>query len=34
VLDCTKIADAYGIAQPDWRPALDVAIEEMAAVRV
>lgn len=27
VLDCTKIAEAYGIAQPDWRP--DVA--EIAA---
>ena len=30
VLDCGKIAAAYGIAQPDWRPALDAVIEELA----
>lgn len=25
-LDCARIAAAYGIAQPDWRPALDAAL--------
>ena len=31
VLDCAAIAAAYGIAQPDWRPALDGVIAELAA---
>jgi dTDP-4-dehydrorhamnose reductase len=30
VLDCSRIAAAYGIAQPDWRPALDTVIAELA----
>jgi dTDP-4-dehydrorhamnose reductase len=30
VLDCSKIREAYGIAQPDWRPALDTVIGELA----
>jgi hypothetical protein len=30
VLDCRAIAAAYGIAQPDWRPALDRVIGELA----
>ncbi|MEM8570059.1 MAG: dTDP-4-dehydrorhamnose reductase [Pseudomonadota bacterium] len=30
VLDCSAIQAAYGIAQPDWRPALDDAIREMS----
>jgi dTDP-4-dehydrorhamnose reductase len=30
VLDCARIASAYGIAQPDWRPALDAVIAELA----
>lgn len=29
VLDCSAIAAAYGIAQPDWRLALDEVIEEL-----
>ncbi len=29
VLDCGAIAAAYGIAQPDWRPALDAVIDEL-----
>lgn len=33
VLDCTAIARAYGIAQPDWRPALDAVINELSEVR-
>jgi len=33
VLDCSRIAAAYGIAQPDWRPALDAVIEELAEVK-
>ncbi len=33
VLDCTKIAAAYGIAQPDWRPALDAVIDELSEVK-
>lgn len=33
VLDCTAIARAYGIDQPDWRPALDAAINEISEVR-
>lgn len=33
VLDCTAIARAYGIAQPDWRPALDAVIRELEAGR-
>jgi dTDP-4-dehydrorhamnose reductase len=34
VLDCAAIAQAYGVPQPDWRPALDrvvAALEETAA---
>jgi dTDP-4-dehydrorhamnose reductase len=30
VLDCSRIAAAYGIAQPDWRPALDAVMSELA----
>ncbi|MEL7349261.1 MAG: dTDP-4-dehydrorhamnose reductase [Pseudomonadota bacterium] len=30
VLDCTKIAEAYGIAQPDWRTALAAILKELA----
>lgn len=33
VLDCSRIADAYGIGQPDWRPALDAVIEELSEVK-
>ncbi len=33
VLDCAAIAEAYGIAQPDWRPALDAVVGELAEVR-
>lgn len=33
VLDCSAIAAAYGIAQPDWRPALDAVIHELSEVR-
>jgi len=29
VLDCAAIAEAYGIAQPDWRPALARVIAEI-----
>jgi len=29
VLDCSRIAAAYGIAQPDWRPGLDAVIAEI-----
>jgi dTDP-4-dehydrorhamnose reductase len=29
VLDCAAIAGAYGIAQPDWRPALDRVIADI-----
>ena len=29
VLDCRRIADAYGIPQPDWRPALDRVLLEL-----
>jgi dTDP-4-dehydrorhamnose reductase len=29
VLDCAAIATAYGIARPDWRPALDRVIAEI-----
>ena len=32
VLDCAAIAAAYGIAQPDWRPALDAVIDELSEV--
>jgi dTDP-4-dehydrorhamnose reductase len=31
VLDCGRIAAAYGIAQPDWRPALAAVIAELEA---
>jgi dTDP-4-dehydrorhamnose reductase len=34
VLDCAAVAEAYGVPQPDWRPALDrvvAALEETAA---
>lgn len=30
VLDCGAISRAYGIAQPDWRPALDAVVRELA----
>ena len=30
VLDCGAIAAAYGIAQPDWRPALDAVLGQLA----
>ena len=29
VLDCAKIKDAYGIAQPDWRTTLDRVLAEL-----
>ena len=29
VLDCTKIGEAYGIAQPDWRRSLGPVLEEL-----
>ena len=29
VLDCSRIAAAYGIAQPDWRPRLEEVIGEL-----
>ena len=29
VLDCGRIAAAYGIAQPDWRAGLAEVIEEL-----
>jgi dTDP-4-dehydrorhamnose reductase len=32
VLDCGRIGAAYGIAQPDWRRALDAVIAELGAV--
>jgi dTDP-4-dehydrorhamnose reductase len=32
VLDCGRIAEAYGIGQPDWRQALDGVIEELGGV--
>jgi dTDP-4-dehydrorhamnose reductase len=33
VLDCTRIAEAYGIAQPDWRSGLDAVMGELAEER-
>jgi len=33
VLDCSAIAAAYGIVQPDWRPALDAVVEELSEVK-
>lgn len=30
VLDCSRIRDVYGIGQPDWRPALEQVIAELA----
>jgi len=30
VLDCARIAEAYGIAQPDWRAGLDLVVGELA----
>jgi dTDP-4-dehydrorhamnose reductase len=33
VLDCTRIANTYGIEQPDWRPALDAVVEEVSEVK-
>ena len=33
VLDCTAVAEAYGIAQPDWRAGLDAVIAELAEER-
>ncbi|MER2509832.1 dTDP-4-dehydrorhamnose reductase [Amaricoccus sp.] len=30
VLDCRKIHEDYGIVQPDWRPALDAVVAELA----
>ena len=32
VLDCGRIAAAYGIAQPDWREALDAVVGELSEV--
>lgn len=32
VLDCTRIRDAYGIAAPDWRPALDRVLADLGAI--
>ena len=32
VLDCGRIAEAYGIMQPDWRAGLDVVLGELAEV--
>ena len=32
VLDCSAIAAAYGIGQPDWRPALDAVVGELREV--
>jgi dTDP-4-dehydrorhamnose reductase len=32
VLDCAAIAAAYGIGQPDWRPALDAVMGELTEV--
>jgi dTDP-4-dehydrorhamnose reductase len=32
-LDCGRIAAAYGVAQPDWRPALDGVVEALEAQR-
>jgi dTDP-4-dehydrorhamnose reductase len=31
VLDCSRIAAAYGIVQPDWQAALDGVVAELAA---
>jgi dTDP-4-dehydrorhamnose reductase len=31
VLDCSRIAQVFGIRQPDWRPALRKVLEELAA---
>lgn len=28
-LDCARIAEVYGVRQPDWRPALDRAVAEL-----
>ena len=33
VLDCTAIVRAYGIAQPDWRPALAEVVADLAEVK-
>jgi dTDP-4-dehydrorhamnose reductase len=33
VLDCARIASVYGIAQPDWRPALDAVIDQLSEAR-
>ncbi len=33
VLDCRRIAEAYGVTQPDWRPALDEVLGELTEVR-
>ena len=32
VLDCSAIAAAYGIGQPDWRRGLDAVMGELAEV--
>ena len=32
-LDCSAIGDAYGIAQPDWRPALSAVIRELGEAK-
>ena len=29
ILDCSRIADAYGVPQPDWRPALSRVLAEL-----
>ena len=31
VLDCTRFEHAFGLAQPDWRPALEQAVRELLA---
>jgi dTDP-4-dehydrorhamnose reductase len=33
VLDCAKIERAFGIAQPDWRPALEAVLARLKAER-
>ncbi len=33
VLDCSAIAEAYGIAAPDWRVGLDAVMQELAEER-
>ncbi len=33
VLDCSRIANAYGITQPDWRPAVADVVESLAGTQ-